>query len=172
MGKCSIEGCFKPLKRPNDKFCPMHYYRIYRHGDPFFRKRKANGEGCITPAGYMRFIINRRPIFEHRIVMEKHLRRKLKRTEFVHHKDGNKLNNNINNLELMKSNSLHIRKHFKYFRDKNNKECSKCRKILPRNKFSKKKPDPRNIYTDPSRDMCRECTNLYSAECRKNRKHY
>lgn len=33
--------------------------------------------------------------------MEQYLGRKLARTELVHHKDGNGLNNNIENLEVM-----------------------------------------------------------------------
>lgn len=49
---------------------------------------------------------------EHRLVMEQYLGRKLKRTEVVHHKDGNKLNNAIENLELM-SLSDHSRMHMK-----------------------------------------------------------
>lgn len=49
---------------------------------------------------------------EHRVVMEKYLGRKLKPTEIVHHKDGNKQNNDISNLEVM-SQSEHIRKHLK-----------------------------------------------------------
>jgi len=45
-----------------------------------------------TKAGYIR---------EHRLVMEKHIGRLLDRSEIVHHIDGNTLNNNIKNLELM-----------------------------------------------------------------------
>ena len=38
----------------------------------------------------------------HRLVMEKHLGRRLLPTEDVHHKDGDKTNNNISNLEIIK----------------------------------------------------------------------
>jgi len=38
---------------------------------------------------------------EHRMIMEKHLSRKLRSDEVVHHKDENKLNNKIKNLEVM-----------------------------------------------------------------------
>jgi transcriptional regulator with XRE-family HTH domain len=44
----------------------------------------------------------RRPyIAEHVLVMEKHLGRFLNRDEVVHHKDGDKSNNNIDNLEIL-----------------------------------------------------------------------
>ncbi len=42
----------------------------------------------------------------HRLTMEKHLGRKLKHFEFIHHKDGNIENNTISNLEII-SNSAH-----------------------------------------------------------------
>ena len=37
---------------------------------------------------------------KHRLIMERHLGRYLKKSEVVHHIDGNRENNNINNLKL------------------------------------------------------------------------
>ena len=53
---------------------------------------------------------NGKRIDEHRLIMEQFLGRKLNKKEVVHHKDGNKSNNNINNLEVM-SLSDHSRMH-------------------------------------------------------------
>lgn len=50
-------------------------------------------------------------IFEHRYVMEKHLNRYLKQNEIVHHKDGNKQNNNIDNLEVCENQKDHLAQH-------------------------------------------------------------
>jgi hypothetical protein len=47
------------------------------------------------------------PILEHRLVMAEHLGRPLESWEIVHHRDGNKQNNTINNLELMIDASTH-----------------------------------------------------------------
>lgn len=46
----------------------------------------------------------------HRLIAEKKLGRKLIKGEIVHHIDGNKKNNNIDNLEVM-TQSEHARKH-------------------------------------------------------------
>ena len=49
---------------------------------------------------------------EHRLVMQKHLRRRLFPQEVVHHIDGNKENNDIHNLVLFPSKSAHAKYHF------------------------------------------------------------
>jgi len=46
-------------------------------------------------------------VFEHRLVMEKSLGRYLKIEEVVHHIDGNRFNNVINNLKLFPNQSIH-----------------------------------------------------------------
>ena len=47
----------------------------------------------------------------HRVVMEAILGRKLRRSEVVHHKDGNILNNHPDNLELLSSQGEHMNRH-------------------------------------------------------------
>lgn len=45
---------------------------------------------------------------EHRLVMEQHLGRYLLPSEVVHHRDGNKQNNALDNLEMFGSNAKHL----------------------------------------------------------------
>lgn len=50
---------------------------------------------------------------QHRVVMERKLGRKLRKGEIVHHIDGNKKNNKLSNLQLVKNQSEHIKLHLK-----------------------------------------------------------
>lgn len=61
-------------------------------------------------SNYKAIKVNGKKVDEHRYIMEQYLGRELARDEVVHHKDGDKSNNKIENLELM-SLSEHTRQH-------------------------------------------------------------
>lgn len=100
------------------KFCKSIFYvHPYRKDDAKYCSRKCgssdktgskhnawkNGKNLMTH-GYIRIRINKKYVYEHRYIMEKYLERPLKRNEIIHHIDGDKTNNNINNLKLMTKN--------------------------------------------------------------------
>jgi hypothetical protein len=62
------------------------------------------------PSGYIKILDKNHPntdyngyVFEHVLVMSKHLKRSLDKSERVHHKDGNRSNNRLSNLELWRT---------------------------------------------------------------------
>lgn len=88
------------------------------------RVKRGNGyiEIWISPDDFFFSMANKgKHVPEHRLVMAKHLRRCLQPWEIVHHKNGIKGDNRIENLELTANSSEHSIMHSKGYRDGFNK---------------------------------------------------
>lgn len=109
MRKCLI--CEK--KHYCKGYCVKHFKRFAAHGDPLKLKIRERGQGTINgknKSGYVCVKVKGKSHLLHRLIVEKHLGRKLKKTEIVHHKNENQLDNRIENLEVM-TRAEHIRHH-------------------------------------------------------------
>lgn len=69
------------------------------------RPRRKKGQGCINQYGYI-VVPNPRggQMHQHRLIMEQHLGRPLLKEEKVHHKNGVRTDNRLENLELWTTN--------------------------------------------------------------------
>jgi hypothetical protein len=104
QGECPVieDGVQCPNKFLAKGYCGTHYKRWQKYGDPLLGKRIYNGA-----AKYRFKIAKNHPnarsdgsIMEHRLVMSEHIGRALLPHENVHHINGDRFDNRIENLEL------------------------------------------------------------------------
>lgn len=110
--RCPVEGCDRPVWAKGH--CNIHYRRLERggstdgvgRGSPGVARGIRNLDGrYVNKQGYVKVKVPEVVgdggwVLEHRYVMAKELGRDLLPGENVHHKDGNKENNDPSNLEL------------------------------------------------------------------------
>ena len=105
---CSVDACDRDAYAR--QLCRTHYRRWLTKGDAQSEKpvREIAGAGYVhhgyfvvpVPMELRHLTDGESPYLEHRLVMAQVLGRPLTGDESVHHKDGNRLNNEPSNLEL------------------------------------------------------------------------
>lgn len=114
--KCTECGVFfmvKPSHTKTRKCCSLECSKKYRakimageRNHQYGRRREQRGKVYkggrrVSSWGYILVLVGDKYEFEHRVVMENALGRRLSRLECVHHKNHDRTDNRLENLEVM-----------------------------------------------------------------------
>jgi hypothetical protein len=118
--------------------------------------------------GYVMLRTTAGEVLEHRYVMEQLLGRSLTASEVVHHKDGNRSNNDISNLEVHTSQRNHALLHGLKERERllagGQKQCTLCLLVKPLSEFYKTKFNAMGVQS-----WCKKCKNEKDSQRRNAR---
>ena len=82
--KCSAINCLKDSYSRG--MCRPHYMKWWHAGGKDEPKRRdPNGTGTMCPRGYVKFTVDGKQVYEHTLLAEKALGRKLPEGAMVHH---------------------------------------------------------------------------------------
>ena len=120
-------------KKLNKNFCSAkckNKFQSETHGCNWKGGKQKNGRYIAI------WLSKGKRIFEHRLVMEKKIGRKVRKGEVIHHINGNPIDNRIENLVLCKTHGQHTAK---FHPQKKKTHCKRGHKLVKSNIYFGKK---------------------------------
>lgn len=100
---CAVDGC---SRKASGKYCGTHAARLRRYGRLHLTRRE-NGLGNIGKNGYVDMHVDGRRVYEHVLVAEKALGKKLPHGAVAHHVNRNRADNRPSNLVICPNEKYH-----------------------------------------------------------------